>query len=302
MNLCRALQRFSPLTRNSMTHRVILHRDVVPRRLMSSVPGSSGENLIFVVICGGAFAAASTYAYRTVSTDSARFTDRITEIRARPKDEWKPKPWPPQSAEEASEVAEVESPADAEDAVEAAPAVIEVVAEAKNEKPSSVVETVAETVAVVVEEAGEEVAAVAHKVEKIAEEVEAAAKELESPALSVAEEATAEINETTVEEAPVTPAVEKVPESLIVAASEDQLSGEAQVVADVTTPDEATAPPAALEEPEPKHEFVVVVLEGAPKSEKKHKVLGVSPMVGRIIPALEDEEPAEQITGQAPPA
>ncbi|KAI5624886.1 protein MGARP isoform X2, partial [Silurus asotus] len=82
------------------------------------------------------------------------------------------------------------------------------------------------------------------------------------------------------------PAVEKAPESLIVAASKDQLSGEAQVVvADVTTSDEATAPPAVLEEPEPKHEFVIVVLEGVPETEKKHKVLGVSPMVGRIIPS-----------------
>ncbi|XP_026796251.1 protein MGARP isoform X3 [Pangasianodon hypophthalmus] len=96
MYLCRAaLQRFSPLARHSITHRAILHRDVVPRRLMSSVPGGSGENLVYVVLCGGALAAAGTYAYRTISTDSTRFTDRITEIGARPKNEWKPKPWPP---------------------------------------------------------------------------------------------------------------------------------------------------------------------------------------------------------------
>lgn len=28
---------------------------------MSSVPGGSGENLIYVVLCGGAFAAAGAY-------------------------------------------------------------------------------------------------------------------------------------------------------------------------------------------------------------------------------------------------
>ncbi|XP_017329137.1 protein MGARP isoform X3 [Ictalurus punctatus] len=95
MYLCRAaLQRFSPLARHSITQRAILYRDVVPQRLMSSVPGGSGENLIYVVLCGGAFAAAGAYVYRTVSTDSARFTDRVTEIEGRPKPEWKPKTWP----------------------------------------------------------------------------------------------------------------------------------------------------------------------------------------------------------------
>lgn len=90
---------------------------------MSSVPGGTGENLVYLVLCGGAFAGALTYvsffmvsglwewkaalldyvmcfdsqAYRTVTTDSARFTDRITEIEERPKSEWKPKPWPPKS-------------------------------------------------------------------------------------------------------------------------------------------------------------------------------------------------------------
>lgn len=39
----------------------------------------------------------SPQAYSTVSTDGARFDDRIAEIKARPKKEWEPKPWPPKS-------------------------------------------------------------------------------------------------------------------------------------------------------------------------------------------------------------
>ncbi|XP_072519593.1 uncharacterized protein mgarpa isoform X3 [Salminus brasiliensis] len=74
-----------------------LNGAVVPRRPMSSVPGGSGENILYVVLCGGAFAGALTYAYSTVTSDSARFTDRIANIEARPKDDWKPKQWPPKS-------------------------------------------------------------------------------------------------------------------------------------------------------------------------------------------------------------
>uniref|UniRef100_A0A3Q3KQR7 Uncharacterized protein n=1 Tax=Mastacembelus armatus TaxID=205130 RepID=A0A3Q3KQR7_9TELE len=57
---------------------------------MSSVPGGSGENIIYTF-----FLSAQTYS--TLSTDGARFSDRITEINARPKKEWVPKPWPPTS-------------------------------------------------------------------------------------------------------------------------------------------------------------------------------------------------------------
>lgn len=36
-------------------------------------------------------------AYITVSTDSARYNERLGQIRARPQTEWVPKPWPPKS-------------------------------------------------------------------------------------------------------------------------------------------------------------------------------------------------------------
>lgn len=36
-------------------------------------------------------------AYSTVTSDNARFNERVAEIRARPKTPWVPKPWPPKS-------------------------------------------------------------------------------------------------------------------------------------------------------------------------------------------------------------
>ena len=44
---------------------------------------------------------------------------------------------------------------------------------------------------------------------------------------------------------------------------------------------------------EPKREYIVVVLEGAPKSEKNPKVLGVGPATGRLIPGPDDDAPSE---------
>uniref|UniRef100_A0A672YW71 Uncharacterized protein n=1 Tax=Sphaeramia orbicularis TaxID=375764 RepID=A0A672YW71_9TELE len=52
---------------------------------MSSLPGGSGENIVYAILCGGAVS--------TVTSDQARFNERIAEINARPKSEWEPKPW-----------------------------------------------------------------------------------------------------------------------------------------------------------------------------------------------------------------
>ncbi|KAG8003780.1 hypothetical protein GBF38_007754, partial [Nibea albiflora] len=68
---------------------------VVQRRSMSSVPGGSGENIVYALLCGGAFVGAVSYAVKTVNDDGIRFNGRVAEIKARPKSEWKPKPWPP---------------------------------------------------------------------------------------------------------------------------------------------------------------------------------------------------------------
>ncbi|XP_073342349.1 uncharacterized protein mgarpa isoform X3 [Pagrus major] len=95
---CRAAwQRCGPLARRAAYR---LPRDVVQRRQMSSVPGGSGENIVYALLCGGAFVGAVTYAVSTVSTDSARFNDRIAEINARPKTEWVPRPWPYKKADD----------------------------------------------------------------------------------------------------------------------------------------------------------------------------------------------------------
>ncbi|KAL6118078.1 mgarp [Pungitius sinensis] len=138
---CRAAwQKCAPLARKAAYR---LPRDVVQRRPMSSTPGGSGENIVYALMCGGAFVGAVAYAYSTLSTDGARFNDRISEINARPKTEWVPKPWPPKTAEE------------------------EVAAEEAGQ-----VETVVEEVAEVVAEAAEEVAEAAEEVAEAAEEVE----------------------------------------------------------------------------------------------------------------------------------
>ncbi|XP_056145033.1 apoptosis-inducing factor 1, mitochondrial isoform X3 [Lampris incognitus] len=99
---CRAAwQRCGPLARKAAYR---LPRDVVQRRQMSSVPGGSGENIVYALLCGGAFVGAVSYAYSTVKTDHARFNDRVAEIYGRPKSEWVPKPWPPKSRDEDEEV------------------------------------------------------------------------------------------------------------------------------------------------------------------------------------------------------
>lgn len=43
------------------------------------------------------FVVFSFQAYSTVTSDGARFNERVAEINARPKTEWTPKPWPPKS-------------------------------------------------------------------------------------------------------------------------------------------------------------------------------------------------------------
>ncbi|KAM9413385.1 uncharacterized protein ACWYII_025243 [Salvelinus alpinus] len=102
MFLCRAAwHKYGPLARKVAQQ---LSRDVLPRRQMSSVPGGSGDNIVYALLCGGAFAGAIAYTYSTVTTDHARFNDRVADINARPKTVWSPKPWPPKSRDEEEEV------------------------------------------------------------------------------------------------------------------------------------------------------------------------------------------------------
>ncbi|XP_054879264.1 protein MGARP isoform X3 [Poeciliopsis prolifica] len=95
---CRAAwRRCGPLARRA-AYRLPL--DGVQRQPMSSVPGGSGQNILYTVLCGGALVGALSYGYKTVTSDHERFIERVSEIRARPKTEWTPKPWPPKGKDE----------------------------------------------------------------------------------------------------------------------------------------------------------------------------------------------------------
>ncbi|XP_077387573.1 uncharacterized protein LOC144025437 isoform X3 [Festucalex cinctus] len=143
------------------------------QRQMSSTPGGSGENILYAVMCGGAIVGAVTYTFKNLSTDAARYNDRISKMNAWQKNEWTPKPWPPKKCEEepveeASEVAAADS------------------------ESETVVEEVEEIIvegAEVVAEMAEEVAVAAQQVEVIADEV---VKVVEETAHGVAEQVAAE--------------------------------------------------------------------------------------------------------------
>eukprot|EP00066_Takifugu_rubripes_P027137 XP_011616403.1 PREDICTED: protein MGARP [Takifugu rubripes] len=184
---CRAAwQRCGPLARRA-AYRLPL--DVVQRRPMSSVPGGSGENIVYALLCGGAFVGAVSYAYSTVTSDGARFNERIAEIQARPKTEWTPKPWPPKSPDDAE--GEEEEEAAAEEATEEVAVVEEEAPAASDGEAEAIVEAIAEAVAEaaeVVAEAAEEVAEAAQEVETVAEEVAEVAETVEEAAQAVAAE------------------------------------------------------------------------------------------------------------------
>ncbi|XP_054845789.1 protein MGARP isoform X2 [Eublepharis macularius] len=78
-----------------------LLRGQVPFRQMSSgsVPGSSGENVIYYLCVVGATTAGGFYVYKTINSDKTRYNERIEDIQKRSTAEWKPKPWPPESLE-----------------------------------------------------------------------------------------------------------------------------------------------------------------------------------------------------------
>ncbi|KAI1883738.1 hypothetical protein AGOR_G00234640 [Albula goreensis] len=103
MYLCRsAWQKLGPLARKTATH---FARNVGPKRTMSSgfPSGDSGQNIFFVILCGGSLAASLTYAVGTVKSNQERYSERIEQLKARPKKEWEPKPWPPKGSDEDEE-------------------------------------------------------------------------------------------------------------------------------------------------------------------------------------------------------
>nr|XP_020466929.1 protein MGARP [Monopterus albus] len=178
---CRAAWRkCGPLARRA-TYR--LPQNVVQQRLMSSVPGGSGENIFYIVLCGGVFVGAISYAYSTMSTDRIRYNERIAQINAQSKAEWVPKPWPPKSGkeeeeEEEEEVAAREAELGEEDGA----------ADSKTETVVEAVDEVVAEVAEVVEGSAEVVQDVQTVTEEVAGSAEGAAQADAEPAAIAAEE------------------------------------------------------------------------------------------------------------------
>ncbi|XP_005284410.3 protein MGARP isoform X1 [Chrysemys picta bellii] len=107
MYVCRAAWQALAARLASVSSTATLLRKHAPLRQMSSgsVPGSSGENLIYYLFAGVACTAGGYYAYRTITSDKKRYNERIHAIQQSNTAEWKPKPWPPQRDE--LEIAEV---------------------------------------------------------------------------------------------------------------------------------------------------------------------------------------------------
>ncbi|XP_038256368.1 protein MGARP [Dermochelys coriacea] len=109
MYVCRAAWQALAARLAGVSSTAALLRQHAPLRQMSSgsIPGSSGENLIYCLFAGVACTAGGYYAYRTIKSDKKRYNERIHAIQQSNTAEWKPKPWPPQGDElEMAEVTE----------------------------------------------------------------------------------------------------------------------------------------------------------------------------------------------------
>ncbi|KAM9263542.1 protein MGARP [Cariama cristata] len=93
-----------------------------PLRQMSSgsVPGSSGENVIYYLLAGVAAFGGLFYAYRTVSSSRSKYIEHVNILHERAEGR-KNKPWPSKGdEEETAEVAEAETATEEADTVAAA--------------------------------------------------------------------------------------------------------------------------------------------------------------------------------------
>nr|XP_034967674.1 protein MGARP [Zootoca vivipara] len=134
MHLCSVAWR--PLARRLTQGAAPFVRRQAPFRQMSSgsVPGSSGENIIYYLLVAGATAAGGFLAYRTISSDKARYNERISDMQQRTAAEWKPKPWPPQENDETEANETIAASEEVKDAVEETAAVTTGESEVENEK------------------------------------------------------------------------------------------------------------------------------------------------------------------------
>ncbi|XP_035759596.1 protein MGARP [Egretta garzetta] len=95
---------------------------IAPLRQMSSgsVPGSSGENMIYYLLAGVAAFGGLFYAYRVVSSSRSKYIEHMNILHERAEGR-KNKPWPSKGdEEEMAEVTEAETATEEADAVAAA--------------------------------------------------------------------------------------------------------------------------------------------------------------------------------------
>ncbi|XP_041123524.1 protein MGARP-like isoform X2 [Polyodon spathula] len=289
MYLCRAVwQKLAPVARTSTR----FARNAPVRQMSSSgAPGSTGDNLVYVILCGGSFAGAGYYVYKTLTTDSARYRDRVTEISSRPKSEWTPKPWPSNKEDESEDSGEEE--AAPEPLAESAEALEEALAEASAESPSPALFTEAgvadapaaeEEISSLVENSQEPAptdAAPVQETEPVAEMGGLAAASVETEV----SEAVAELPEaaSAVAIEVVSPVVEK-PEKI----------AEAPVEVETSTPEDVPASQAAEEEAI--QNVKVPEAEAEPVEAASPVVVEVVAPVVQVCPVA--EEPVE--TAEAP--
>ncbi|KAL4641736.1 hypothetical protein GN956_G10844 [Arapaima gigas] len=278
MSLCRNVcLKLGPLARWSALPRAT---NVVPLRPMSSaVPGSSGGTFVYVAIVGVSLSAGVLYAYRTLSTDQSRFKERITEIGTRPKDDWKPKPWPPAESEptEAEEAAETsEEPAEEEspvvevaEAAQAAEPVEETVVEAESQPVLEAKAAVEAALAEAMEEPSTETAPAMEEGNVLIPDLLDVDKMVAAAATEMVEVSTA-----SVEEVPL--AAGEAPEKTATETSEDSKECLVKASDQVATQEESNV------------KAELVETHGSVAEEK--------PVVTQEMPVVTEEAPAEEVT------
>ncbi|XP_045904449.1 dextranase-like [Micropterus dolomieu] len=235
----RAWQRVGPLARRAFKPKPT---NAAPVRYMAfGVPGGS-TNMAYFVLCGGGLTAAVVYAYKTVSGDSERYEDRLSNMGSTAK---APEAAAPvrEAAEPEAEAAEPEAEAaepEAEAAEPEAAPTTEVVAESVTAAAEPVAETAAEPVVEAVSE--EEAAAPASEVVATEAEGEPAVAEEAAPAAVVEEVLEATPVSVEVAATEETPAEVPAAESAGTAAVDEAPLAEAEPVSAVP---EAEATPAA---------------------------------------------------------
>ncbi|KAM6076410.1 protein MGARP [Chlamydotis macqueenii] len=122
MYLCRAASQAlaARLSRAPSAANRLKQRALLRQMSSGSVPGSSGENMIYYLLAGVAAFGGLFYAYRVVSSSRSRYIEHVNILHERA-EERKNKPWPSKGdEEETAEVTEAETATEEADTVAAA--------------------------------------------------------------------------------------------------------------------------------------------------------------------------------------